>query len=226
MAKPFLIGGASMPRSGHHFLHRILMTYLGEEFGYCSFYFPWAHDYFDDCCKSIPCSKYQNEPIKVFLQKSHDFELTDPMVSADLNLVQVRRPIERLYSNFDLHVRKHPKNDTVRHFRQFALREYYYYVAFWQKWIANGPQNTMVLCYEGLKESPVREIRRVVEAAGLTADETKIQQAIEKQKVSKGGNSKYKPRVVQDHKYFDPEWTQKYSANIRNACADFTRYYP
>ena len=53
-----------------------------------------------------------------------------------------------------------------------------------------------------------------------------IIKAIEKQKVSKGGNSKYKPRVVQDHKYFDPEWTQKYSANIRNACADFTRYYP
>jgi len=225
LTKPFLIGGASMPRSGHHFLHRILMSYFGDSFGYCSYYYPWDHDFFPECCKNIPCTKYLNTSLSVFFQKSHDFDLTDPVNKADLNLVQIRAPIERLYSNFDLHVKNHPKNRKLSNFRQFALREYYYYVAFWRKWITAASNNTLVVTYEDLKNQPDREMLKIIQATGLEADETRILNAIAQQKVSRGGNARYVARNVEQHEFFDQEWTAEYLTKIRNACLDYDEFY-
>lgn len=225
MTKPFLIGGASMPRSGHHFMHRILMSYFGEKFGYCSYYYPWQHDFFPACCKNIPCSKYVDTGLEVFFQKSHDFDLTDPVGAADLNLVQIREPIGRLFSNFELHVKNNPKHDTKAYFRQFALRDYYYYVAFWQKWVANTQHQPFVITYEDLKETPVEAVTQLLKATGNTVDEIRIRAAVQEQKASRGGQAKYVPRDIRQHKYYDGEWVEEYSNKLLRACEGFHKFY-
>lgn len=213
-----------MPRSGHHFLHRILMNYFGEQFGYCSFYSHWKEDYFPSCCGNIPCSKYKDTQLSIFFQKSHDFHLTDPVDVADLSIVQVREPIARLFSNYKLHLKTNPKRDTFVQFRQFALKEYYYYIAFWQKWMLKPSDKRMVVSYESLTSQPVNVISELVRATGHDVDEVHLQKVLTEQKKQRGGGSKYVPKDVREHKYYDREWALKYADRIRHACPDFDRY--
>lgn len=84
-----------MPRSGHHLVHRILSRYLGDRLAYCNYYVTFKQGTFEDCCKNIPCTHKCLANYDIFFQKSHDFGLTDPVDTADLNLVQVRRPVDK-----------------------------------------------------------------------------------------------------------------------------------
>src|SRR4051794_25602386 len=60
--------GASIPRSGHHYLQRILSHYFQDELFYCEWYTP------RDCCKHVPCIKHLN--CRITFQKSHDWDLS------------------------------------------------------------------------------------------------------------------------------------------------------
>ena len=78
--------GASIPRSGHHFLVQILQQLLGPAFAHCEFYGP------DDCCRSIPCRRFGD--VQLFFQKNHDLDLTLPASLEGVTyVVQYRDPV-------------------------------------------------------------------------------------------------------------------------------------
>lgn len=142
--------GASMPRSGHHLLEMILKNALRDRFAYCEFYEP-------GCCKSIPCvleSKIGGASI--FMQKSHDFEFTDPViVPGTYRIIQYRSPVPRALSNYELHL-KNGCEDTVRNFRDFLIDEALYFARFYEKWISNCSPQHHLLGYEELTGHPVK----------------------------------------------------------------------
>lgn len=213
------ITGASMPRSGHHLLHRLLSDYFAEAFGYCSFYFPWEFDSFPECCGQIPCRKALAADFQVFLQKSHDFDLTDPIDDSSFRVVQVREPVSRLFSNFRLHVRNNPKRNTRSNFMNFATREYYYYVAFWMKWVR---ADNYVLTYEHLTLNPVGELEKLVSAIGLDPNRSRIQDVADAQlRMSADNRAAFKPSQFRSHEFFDEKWAAEYAANIARACTGY-----
>ncbi len=73
----------SLPRSGHHHLVDMLSSLYGKAFDYCEYYqVPEA-----ECCKQEPCTRFCN-PARfadrgghVSMQKSHDFQLADPIMA-------------------------------------------------------------------------------------------------------------------------------------------------
>src|SRR4051812_41302305 len=66
-----VVFGKSIPRSGHHYLVRLMLAYYGEELRYCRYGF----NNNDDCCHRLPCSRRFNGRNVIFFQKSHDFYL-------------------------------------------------------------------------------------------------------------------------------------------------------
>ena len=225
MTKTFLIGGASMPRTGHHFLQRILKSYFDETMGYCSYYSTIDLDTFQDCCRNLPCTKYRDSGLKVFFQKSHDFNLTDPIDAADFNIVQIREPIARVFSNFELHVRGNPQNNSLSGFRQFAQREYYYYVAFWAKWITSKPTKTAVVCYEDLKDESFNAVAGVLQAMEWDVDADKLNAAIAAQQSTRGGKARYVPKDVRRNPFYEKNWAEEYVANLQRACSGYDDYF-
>ncbi len=101
-----LVESRSLPRSGHHYLRRLLEQACGEQFSYCEGYQE------PGCCKSNPCSvaaywRYAREHGQPHLRllKSHDFALTDATFTpppAMVRLIQVRKPLELLASWLEL----------------------------------------------------------------------------------------------------------------------------
>lgn len=73
----------SLPRSGHHHLVDVLSTLYGDAFDYCEYYQASAAE----CCKSEPCTRFcsstrfADRGRHVSMQKSHDFQLADPIMA-------------------------------------------------------------------------------------------------------------------------------------------------
>lgn len=72
---PKILIGASIPRSGHHFLQNLLTKFFGPELHYCEFYSP------GDCCQQVPCSRRGD--FGIVFQKSHDRNMEVPKSIAD-----------------------------------------------------------------------------------------------------------------------------------------------
>lgn len=101
-----LIESRSLPRSGHHFLKRLLEQALGQDFSYCEGYEE------PGCCQKSPCSATSywhyaraNHRPHLRLVKSHDFSLRDvkfaPM-NGMIRLIQIRKPFDLLASWLEL----------------------------------------------------------------------------------------------------------------------------
>lgn len=101
-----LIESRSLPRSGHHFLQRILAKAAGKNFSYCEGYQE------PGCCKKSPCGVMSywrharaNHVPHLRLVKSHDFLLKDPtlpLVTGMIRLIQIRKPFDLLASWLEL----------------------------------------------------------------------------------------------------------------------------
>lgn len=101
-----LIEGKSLPRTGHHYLRRLLGETHPGQFSYCEYYQE------PGCCKQIPCRaeaywSYAREHGQDHIRfiKSHDFDLSDPFYNAPpsvLRLVQIRQPLHLLVSWLEL----------------------------------------------------------------------------------------------------------------------------
>lgn len=144
--------GVSMPRSGHHLLEMILKNTLRDAFSYCEFYEP-------GCCKAIPCTseaKMAARESVIFMQKSHDFDFSDPLdVPGTYRVVQYRSPVPRALSNYELHL-KNGHADTLRNFRDYLVMEALYFERFYKKWIANREAGFLLLSYEDLTSDPLK----------------------------------------------------------------------
>lgn len=101
-----LVESRSLPRSGHHYLQRLLQQAFGSRFSYCEGQLE------PGCCKASPCrmtahwhyARRHHVP-HLRLIKSHDLGLRDPTFAPPpgmLRLIQVRRPLPLLASWLEL----------------------------------------------------------------------------------------------------------------------------
>lgn len=110
----WLVESRSLPRSGHHFLKRVLEKAWGEEFSYCESYQE------PGCCKTSPCRvkahwhfARRHNKRHLRLLKSHDFQLTDTTFKPPdrmVRLIQIRRPFDLLVSWLELQQLEYNRN--------------------------------------------------------------------------------------------------------------------
>ena len=104
---PFLLlDSKSIPRAGLHYLKTRLSQVLGDQFSFCE----WYQE--PGCCRSYPCAltgyadhAQKTGEFRLRLVKSHDFELTDPILKPTNNIRQLvlyRDPLFVLTSWFVL----------------------------------------------------------------------------------------------------------------------------
>lgn len=154
-AKVRLIG-ASIPRSGHHYLARLLAACLGNEFEHCEFYDP------PGCCRSVPCARRATAPVA--FQKNHDFDLRLPRhVAGTRAVVQYREPIGEALSDREYLA-------EVRGAAIAADRDDYavwlgtkaaYMVGFAAKWIAAPRADDIRIDYAELRSDPRAVLARM-----------------------------------------------------------------
>lgn len=158
----------TFPRSGHHFLINILMSYFesaGIEFAYCEYY---SH------CRTFPCSDS-----RLFIYKNHDFEGDIPILDDIDYIVQIRHPYMAIQSFFDISLYHDPQNIenlsskpfknffrskrisnlSYKSFNKFLRAQVSYYRRFCRKWLKIAP--TFII-YEDLVNNPIEKARMVL----------------------------------------------------------------
>ncbi|HYZ31595.1 MAG TPA: tetratricopeptide repeat protein [Crenalkalicoccus sp.] len=206
---PKVLIGASIPRSGHHFLQNLLTKFFGPQLHYCEFYSP------KDCCKTVPCTK--RGEFGFIYQKSHDREMEVPKTIADaVYVVQYRHPVPEALSDRELDVVDGIGRISLNyrlgreHYAQWLAVKAVYYHRFHDKWIAERVPNGIYLDYSELSAAPVDAVERIVRAAAGSADRARIEAVVEDSKsvrvsTSTKGPATFKPRVVEDSPHFDAD---------------------
>lgn len=208
--------GASVPRSGHHFLQRILCFYFGTDMHYCEWYGP------PDCCRQVPCTRIG---YRATYQKSHDWDFTLRQdVDDGLYLVQYRHPIPEALSDRDL------MRDSIAgpSFNYRLTRDHYgwwlaakaiYFRKFHEKWFERRPPNAVYLNYDALTQEPADTIAPIIEWVDGSVDPERLAGAIAEASPSRSsGAEAYKPRVIEDSAYFDRELLGAFEAYVLQHC--------
>ena len=188
--------GISMPRSGHHYLERLLRGYFGPRMGYCEFYTP------PDCCKQVPCSRAaaRAAELDLFYQKNHDHALDLQLDERRVSclLIQYRHPVYRSASNFPLECQDRPYLDTEAHLQYWLALEADYYVRFWKKWITPSPDagTRVLLQYESLLRDPFEALTRVMKALDMIVDVPKLGRVIERNSRRGNEGKNFRPRTL------------------------------
>ena len=206
---PTILIGASIPRSGHHFLQNLLTSFYGPILHYCEFYSP------KDCCKQLPCTK--RGKFGIIYQKSHDRNMEVPKSVADaIYVVQYRHPVPEALSDRELDMVDGIGRPSINyrmtreHYMYWLASKAVYYRRFHDKWLVNRIPNGIYLDYEDLSASPVDAVERIVRAAAGSADRARIEAVVEEAKsvrvsTASKATGGFKPRVIQDSPYFDPD---------------------
>lgn len=193
----------SLPRAGHHVAEMVLGRLFGTRFAYCEFYT------IENCCKTIPCRRipdHDKAGSRVFMQKSHDHDLTDPADPAfDGLLVQVREPVARALSNYELDLRTVGPAHSIAYMRYWLGLEAAYTVGFMEKWCARPDPRSFILKYEDLLTDPVTYYRRLFERVGLPMDVFDAETVVAAQSMSSGDKKPFKERDIRGSTYFDPD---------------------
>lgn len=140
--------GASLPRSGHHYLETILEAVFGPFLGYCPGHGP-------NCCNAIPCTAPGKG--RWHLRKSHDERLQLPRdVPNAVYLVQHRAPWPRIlsYADFITARTKRAWPSAVDAAKWLAL-EAKHVIGFYQKWMHEPREDTLLIDYDRLTADPV-----------------------------------------------------------------------
>lgn len=199
-----------MPRSGHHLLEKLLEAALGERFGYCEFYQE------PGCCRQFPCAK---PSAALFMQKSHDFGLTDPLWPAPImkRIVQYRSPIPRALSNYELHLRS-GAHDSAETFRKFLVYEALYTCRFYKKWIAPREPSFFYLTYEEMVADPMKTALSLLRFLGVTPDRPPM--AIESVATAKArvGVPFVRPDEISSHRYVNLPMLANFEALVIRYC--------
>lgn len=208
-----------MPRSGHHLLVRLLRGYYQDKFIYCDYY--GVHN--KDCCKKIPCTNYteQLKSSSIFMQKSHDHSLKDPILDEYKYVIQYRHPIPRSISNFQLYVKKDLENrDNKEGFKNFLDIEYNYYVEFYKKWLVGAKSNIALLKYENLTTSSLEFFQKVVEFIDHqnSFDSNKWSNAQKELEYRSKKKDKYQQNNISDFRFFDEVLLKEFEEKIFFHC--------
>ncbi len=193
----------SLPRAGHHVAEMVLGRLFGARFAYCEFYT------IETCCKAIPCSRipeHDRAGALVFMQKSHDHDLADPADGGfDGLLVQVREPVARALSNYELDLRTVGPAHSLEYMRFWLGLEAAYTAGFIEKWCARPDPRSFILKYEDLLTDPVTYYRRLFERFRMPMDVFDPATVVAAQSLSSGDKKPFKERDVRASTYFDPD---------------------
>jgi tetratricopeptide (TPR) repeat protein len=211
--------GASIPRSGHHYLQRILSSYYGSEMYYCEWYGP------PDCCRQVPCTR---AGFRVTYQKSHDWDFALPQDVGDaLYLIQYRHPVPEALSDRDL------MRDAIAgpSFNYRLTREHYgwwlagkavYYRKFHQKWFERRVPNAVYVNYDLLTQQPMQTITPILQWVDGEFGADRLAGAIAEASPTRSvARENYKPRVIEDSKHFDRDLLGAFEAYVLSQCPKF-----
>ena len=211
----------SMPRSGHHLFEMILKNSLNDQFNYCEFYKE------PSCCKSIPCvskTKLLSSGSVIFMQKSHDWELLDPLVVPNAyRVVQYRSPVPRALSNYELHLMT-GQDDNIQTFRNFLVFEVLYTERFYMKWIENRSNGFFLLSYEELTSDPLRVLLKFFDYVETPIELKCLTNGIE-QSIRRRGreNTSFVHHEVRSHRYSQQPVLANFEDLVIRNCPG---YYP
>ena len=207
----------SMPRAGHHVAEMVLGRLLGSQFAYCEFYT------IRSCCKAIPCTRIPDHAAAgavLFMQKSHDHDLTDPSdPGLDGLLIQVREPVARALSNYELDLRTVGPPHSPEYMRFWLGLEAAYTVGFIEKWCATPDPRAFLLKYEDLLSDPVTYYLRLFERFGLPMRAFDAEKVIAAQSLSSGDKKPFKEREIRSSPHFDQESMADFQRIIARSAA-------
>lgn len=206
---PVQIIGASVPRSGHHFLVGILRRSVGRGFRYCESYGA------DGCCGAYPCQRTAGA--SVVFRKSHDREGEVPRdLAGVLYLVQYRHPVPQALSDRELDLADGPGKhgrvlrESADYHLLWLARQALYLRGFHERWFGPGaPAALHRLPYEALQADPAGAVAALLAAAGIEARPRRIAAAVEaalpqRASAPPGAPRAYAPRRIEDSAGFDP----------------------
>lgn len=207
---PKILIGASIPRSGHHFVQHLLQNYYEEALFYCEFYEP------TDCCKTVPCTRRGEH--SVIYQKNHDF---DQMLRQDvqdaLYVVQYRHPAPASLSMQEMDIAL-----TCDYYALYLAHLAVYYDNFHKKWLARPLSNAVYIDYEMLLQDPVGSLKPIIEWASGSFDKPRLSRVVQEIKSKKIGTDKpFQARVVQGNAPFDVELLGAFESYVIDRCPNF-----
>jgi tetratricopeptide (TPR) repeat protein len=140
------------------------------------------------------------------MQKSHDHDLTDPTdPSFDGLLVQVREPVARALSNYELDLKTVGPRHSLEYMRFWLGLEAAYTVGFIEKWCRAPDPRAFILKYEDLLADPVTYYRRLFERFGLPLSAFDPDAIIAAQSFSSGDKKPFREREIRTSPHFEPE---------------------
>ncbi|MBJ3777327.1 sulfotransferase domain-containing protein [Acuticoccus mangrovi] len=152
----------SWPRSGHHLLVRLLSAAFGDSFQYCEYY-KAQQEPGHDCCGSFPCTKPG-----ISMSKQHDFDLKHDLPRDARLIVQFRKFLPAVVSEYELYCNKRPaEHDTKASFIRYARGRAKEYPIFIHKWVRTPRSNRVVIDYDDLMQSPSEQLNRVAKFYGV-----------------------------------------------------------
>jgi hypothetical protein len=150
----------TFPRSGHHWLTRMLELYFSGRINYCEIY----HD-LDKKIDLCPETNYE---------KSHDFDLKYPILNDRKYLIQIRdfdnasisyyrlSQIKWRYYGTGIPTDKPVVDPTSSDYLQFKSNIQPYYNSFIQKWVVSYIPNSKLVVYDTLYNNTLEELRSIV----------------------------------------------------------------
>jgi FkbM family methyltransferase len=207
--------GASIPRSGHHFLAALLQSYYGDDLSYCESYTA------PGCCRVTPCTRGGYHSI--IYQKNHDFDFSLPKDIQDaLYIVQYREPLGEVLSDLELELKNgsdlnRPYYNTTDHYMWYLALKAAYYRKFHDKWISHKVENAVYVDYADLVKNPAGATTDIIRRASSNVDESRVGKII-----SEARAETFKLRVIEDSPNFDGELLGPYEDYVLERCPAFS----
>jgi tetratricopeptide (TPR) repeat protein len=213
--------GASIPRSGHHFLASILKEYFSNRIRYCEFYTP------KDCCKKIPCERSDN--VDLTFQKNHDFDFRlDQNLSDVIYIVQYRHPTFEAASDWELARRNNidgegyiPKSST-HYFSWWLANKANYYKRFYNKWFKHAPKNSIIINYDDLRDNTLSVVSSIIKELLGEVGTDKVRSAIERASPIRATmGTRFVPRELRSDSFPHVDVVGSFENYVLNKCPDF-----
>lgn len=221
MNSPTILIGASIPRSGHHFLASTLKEYFSEEMKYCEFYVP------SNCCRKIPCEAA--EGYKIIYQKNHDFDFSlDKNIGSANYVIQYRHPTLEMASDWELARRDSLGGAPYRYrlsseyFSWWLAQKAVYYKKFYRKWFMRPPKKSILIDYEALQNDTFNIMASVIRLAGHEVDEPRLVAAIGRSSpVRATMRTAYVPRTFNYTDFAYPYYIAPFEQHVLANCPGF-----
>lgn len=216
--RPAIFIGASIPRSGHHFLESVLTQYWGAELRYCPFYD------LAGCCRQIPCTTRGGE--RVIYQKNHDWNSSVPLgVEGAVYLVQYRHPVPAALSDWERSQRAKLDQRGPDYRRSRAAHAWYlankawYFRRFHDKWLRQPVPGAILIEYDRFRADPAASLSPILAAADGAVDAARLERALAATTgIHAASGAPYRPRIVERASLPFPDLMIAFEAHVLETC--------